>query len=158
MVQFIPMTETEFQAYLAEAIQRYAEEHVRAGNWHPVEALEKSRREHEQLLPEGLASKNNYLYSIIDENSGSRLGIIWFVVDLDRPRRSAFIYDFQIFDEFRRKGYGSQALEALEEKLRASGIEAISLHVFGHNPIAQALYRKMGYEVTGIHMTRQIKP
>lgn len=156
MVQFVPMTESEFQAFLKEDIQSYAEEHVRAGNWHPAEALEKSRREHEQLLPEGLASKNNYLYSIIDENSGSRLGIIWFVVDQDRPRPSAFIYDFQIFEEFRRRGYGSQTLEALEEKVKASGIKTISLHVFGHNHIARALYEKMGYEVTGIQMTKRL--
>ncbi len=157
MVQLIPLTESEFQSYLKEGIQRYAEEHVRAGNWHPAEAVEKSRIEHQQLLPEGLASKNNYLYSIVDENSGSRVGIIWFAVDLERPLRLAFIYDFQIFNEFRRRGYGSQALEALEEKVTESGIEAISLHVFGHNQIAQTLYQKMGYQITGIQMTKRLK-
>jgi ribosomal protein S18 acetylase RimI-like enzyme len=156
MVQLLPMTEVEFQAYLAEDIQRYADEHVRAGNWHPAEALERSRQEHQQLLPDGLATKNHYLFSIIEEQSGARLGILWFAVDLDRPRPSAFLYDFEIFEEFRRRGYGSRALTALEEQAHALGVESISLHVFGHNTGAQALYRKAGYEVTGIHMTRRV--
>jgi ribosomal protein S18 acetylase RimI-like enzyme len=152
----MPMTETEFQAYLEEDIQRYAEEHVKAGNWHPSEALEKSRREHQQLLPEGLASRNQYLFSIVNEELGARVGIIWFAINAERPRPSAFIYDFVIFAEYRRRGYGTQALAAMEEQVRALGAETIALHVFGHNHIAQALYKKTGYEVTGLHMTKQL--
>lgn len=158
MVELVPMTEREFEMYLAENIQHYADEHVKAGNWHPAEALEKAKQEHEQLLTDGLASKNQYPYSIVDENLGSRIGIVWFATYPERPRPMAFLYDFLIFDEFRQKGYGAQAMAALEEKVRALGIETISLHVFGHNEIAQALYKKMGYRITGIHMTKEIKP
>jgi hypothetical protein len=50
------MTEEEFQAFLAESVPEYAAEKVKAGNWTPEEALEKSRNEHTRLLPEGLAS------------------------------------------------------------------------------------------------------
>jgi hypothetical protein len=48
------MTEEEFQAFLAESVPEYAAEKVKAGNWTPEEALEKSRKEHTRLLPEGL--------------------------------------------------------------------------------------------------------
>lgn len=40
------MNEQGFQVFLEADIQAYAEEHVRAGNWQPGEALEKSRKEH----------------------------------------------------------------------------------------------------------------
>ena len=156
MVQFVPMTESEFEIYLSEDIPRYAEDHIKVGSWHPAEALEESRHEHQELLPDGLASKNHYLYSIVDKKLGHRVGIIWFAANVQRPRCPAFLYDFQIFDEFRGKGYGAQALTAFEDQVKKLGIEMISLHVFANNEIAQALYKKKGYEVTGIHMTKRI--
>jgi ribosomal protein S18 acetylase RimI-like enzyme len=157
MIRFEPMTEPEFQAYLAESVPRYAGEHVRAGDWHPAEALEKSRSEHQQLLPDGRATKNNFLWSLIDSETGSRVGILWLAVYPDRPQPSAFLFDFEIFEEFRGQGNGTRTLQALEEKARALGVDAISLHVFSHNTIAQSLYRKSGYETTGFHMTKLVR-
>jgi len=158
MVRLDPMTETEFRVYLEDDIQRYAQAQVRAGNWHPTEAMEKSRKEHQQLLPDGLASKNQHLFSIMDEELGCQVGVIWFAVYDEGLRPSVFIYDFLIHDDFRRRGYGTQALEALEDKVKELGIDRISLHVFGYNQIAQALYRKLGYEIAGMHMTKQLEP
>ena len=156
MVRLVPMTETEYQAYLEFDMQRYAEENVKAGNWHPSEALEKSRKEHQRLLPDGLATKSQYLFSIEDEKTGSKVGEIWFAVDYKRPQPSAFVYDFMIHEEFRRRGYGTQALQALEEKVKELGVNKISLHVFGHNHAARALYEKMGYETTGTYMSKKL--
>jgi len=156
MVHLVPMTEAEFQIYCARSIQEYAQEHVKAGNWHPSEALQRAEKEFRQLLPEGLATKNQYLFSIADEVTGSRVGMIWFAVDDTRPAPSAFIFDFMIHPEFRRRGYGLQALRALEEKVRALGIHKIRLHVFGHNTAARALYEKAGYEVTDLHMAKRV--
>ena len=63
MVRLIPMTATDFQVYLEEDTKRYAQERVRVGDWHPTDALQKSREEHQQLLPDGIATKNHYLFS-----------------------------------------------------------------------------------------------
>jgi len=150
------MTEIEYQAYLESDIQRYAEEQVKAGNWHPSEALEKSRKEHQQLLPDGLATKDKYLFSVQDQDTGSKVGIIWFAVDYKRLEPLAFIYDFVIDEEFRRRGYGTRALQALEEKAKELGVTKISLHVFGHNHAAKALYEKVGYETTGVYMAKKV--
>jgi RimJ/RimL family protein N-acetyltransferase len=156
MVRLAPMTEIEYQAYLESDIQRYAEEQVKAGNWHPSEALEKSRKEHQQLLPDGLATKDKYLFSVQDQDTGSKVGVIWFAVDYKRLEPLAFIYDFVIDEEFRRRGYGTRALQALEEKAKELGVTKISLHVFGHNHAAKALYEKVGYETTGVYMAKKV--
>ncbi len=156
MVSLVSMTEADFQDYYNHALQDYAQEHVKAGNWHLAEALQRAEQELRQLLPNGLASENQHLFSIEDEKTGTKVGLIWFAVDTKRPMRSAFIYDFVIFSEYRRQGYGTEALMVLEEKVEALDIEAISLHVFGHNHAAQALYKKMGYEITGIHMAKKL--
>jgi len=152
MVKLIPMEQADFEAYLEEDIQRYAQAHVEAGNWEPSQALEKSRKEHQQLLPDGLESRNQYLFSIIDA-SDQKLGILW--VNIENGR--AFIYDFRIDEAQRGKGYGKQGLMALDEKLKSMNVESVALHVFGDNITAQELYKKTGYQITGIHMKKVLK-
>ncbi len=155
MVQLIPMSEAEFQDYLSDAIKEYAQEHVTAGNWHPSEALAKSEKEYQQLLPDGPSSKNQYLYAIQDKETGSMVGMLWFAVK-EEPPKSVFIYDFRIYEEYRRRGYAIQSLQAVEEKVKQFGINTISLHVFGHNQAAIALYKKAGFETTNILMTKKL--
>ncbi|NOZ50982.1 MAG: GNAT family N-acetyltransferase [Chloroflexi bacterium] len=155
MVRFVPMTENEFQAYRKNAIEEYAQDHVRAGNWHPAEALEKAEKEFQHLLPDGVASKNQYLYALVDAQTGAKVGRIWFSVNDKAPQPTAFIYDFLIDEHCRRRGYGRQALGVLEEKARELGIDTVSLHVFGRNQAAIALYQKVGYEITNLVMTKK---
>jgi hypothetical protein len=45
MPKLIPMTQPEFDAFLARAIPVYATEHVQAGHWIESEAFEKSQKE-----------------------------------------------------------------------------------------------------------------
>ena len=156
MIELVPMGEVEFQAYLVNAIRDYAEDKVKSGNWDRAEARQKSAAEYRELLPDGLASNNQYLFSIVTPNVETTIGMIWFAVDDARPQSAAFIYDFVIFEGFRRRGYGTQTLLAVEEKVRALGLDTISLHVFGHNRGARALYEKMGYEITNINMSKKL--
>ena len=149
MVKLVKMQQEDFEPYFERDIREYAEEHVRNGNWSAEEALERSRKEHQQLLPDGLESRNQYLFSIIDA-SDQKLGILW--VNIENGR--AFIYDFRIDEARRGKGYGKQALVALDEKLKSMDVQSVGLHVFGDNIRAQELYQKMGYQITGIHMQK----
>lgn len=153
MAKLVPMQEEDFVPYLELDIQEYAQSHVRNGNWKKEEALERSRKEHQQLLPDGLRSKDQYLFSILDDANGQKIGTLWFKVENDQ----AFIYDFQIDEEERGKGYGKQALMALDEKLKSMNVESVGLHVFGDNTTAQELYKKMGFQITGIQMKKSLK-
>jgi ribosomal protein S18 acetylase RimI-like enzyme len=156
MVRLIPMREDEFRGWLENAIRDYADEKVRAGNWDPASALEQSKQTYQDLLPEGLASKNQYLFSIQDDALAQNVGMIWFALNDHGRRQSAFVCDFLIFEQFRRHGYGMQALHALEGEVRQLGLDTISLHVFGHNLPARSLYEKMGYVITNINMTKDL--
>lgn len=156
MVSLEPMTEAEFGGYLEHAIADYAEEKVKAGNWLPEGALEKSAQEFHKLLPEGVASAGQHLFSVVDGETGERVGMIWFVASGSGQQPFAFIYDFRIDEAYQGRGYGKAALLALENEVRARGLGAISLHVFGHNQVARALYDKLGYEVTNLNMTKRL--
>jgi len=152
MVKLEPIQQEDFEIFLERGIREYAGDHVRNGNWSSEEALDRSKKEFESLLPDGIRSKDQYLYSIID-NSGNKIGVLWVQV----KDQKAFIFDFIIDEAFRGKGYGKQALIAMDEKLKSMNVESVGLHVFGDNITAQELYKKMGFQITGIHMKKILK-
>ncbi len=156
MVRLFPMTPDELERYWKAAVEDYAQEHVRAGNWLPSEALQKAEKQFHQLLPDGTATPGQHLFTIEDAETASRVGMIWFAENRSRAEPVAFIYDFLIYPEYRRKGYGAQAMQAVEEEIRKLGISKIELHVFGHNTAARALYEKAGYGIAGIYMSKRI--
>jgi ribosomal protein S18 acetylase RimI-like enzyme len=151
MTKLEPIQQEDFERFLEREIRGYAEDHVRNGNWSLEGALERSRQEFEHYLPDGILSKDQYLYSIIDEN-GNKIGVLWVQV----KEQKAFIFDFVIDEAYRGKGYGKQALAAMDEKLLSMNVESVELHVFGDNVTAQELYKKAGFRITGIHMNKKL--
>ncbi len=156
MVHLKPMQQAEYDAYLEQALREYAEEHVKAGNWDPAEAIDLSRKEFAQLLPNGVESPKQHLYSVRDAETDTPVGMIWFAERDDRKPAHAWIYDIRIDDHYQGKGYGKDTMRALEDKVRAVGLDRISLHVFGHNKVARGLYEKIGYEATNLMMTKEL--
>ncbi len=156
MVKLIPMADREFEAFLERDIREYAAENVRAGYWSEAEALEKSRQAHDRLLPEGLKTKDQYLYTLREGEQA--VGMIWMKAELDSPRPSGFIFDLFIEERFRQKGYASQAMLRLEEVARGLGLRQLGLHVFAHNRAATRLYEKLDYRVSSLNMTKKLSP
>ena len=149
------MTQERFDAWLPRAIVDYAHEHVVDGRWSEEEAEEKSRAEHEELLPQGLATPNHHLWSIVRSSDRQAVGLLWVHVR-QTPRPHAFIYNIEIDPEFRRRGYAEEAMLSLEGEARRLGAETIRLHVFGHNDAARPLYEKLGYHPTNILMAKPL--
>ena len=155
MLQLVPMTEPEFQAFRATEIAEYAKAHVTAGRWRPEDSLRLAEQEINDLLPDGLATPHHYLFSLRDEALGAPVGRLWFAVQQEAGSKpTAFVFNIVIFEAFRRQGYGSQAMQALEKQVRQLGLSTISLHVFGHNHAARAMYEKLGYETTNVMMRK----
>jgi ribosomal protein S18 acetylase RimI-like enzyme len=152
MIKLEPLQQEDFARFLDREIRGYAEDHVRNGNWPAEGALERSKKEFEHYLPDGIHSQDQYLYSLIDEN-GDKIGVLWVQV----KERKAFIFDFVIDEAFRGKGYGKQALAAMDETLKSMNAESVELHVFGDNIVAQELYKKAGFEITDMHMRKTLE-
>ena len=157
MIRLVPMSESELPLFLDKAIPSYAAENVQAGYWSQTDALEKSHKEFANLLPEGVKSKGQYLFQVEDAETKERVGIIWLNARTDIPRPSGFIYDIELDEKFRGKGYGKQTMLAIEEKARELGLKSIGLHVFAHNAIAKGLYEKIGYEVKSLNMVKELE-
>lgn len=150
------MTEPEYTAYLDFTIPAYAREHTEAGNWHPAEALEKARQSYKHLLPQGIATPDQYLYTLIEAESGEKVGIAWLALLKNDRQIKAWVYDLLIYPEQRRKGYGEQAMLLLEDKARQLGAVRIGLHVFGSNATARRLYARVGYHDVDIVMAKDL--
>jgi ribosomal protein S18 acetylase RimI-like enzyme len=149
------MNENDYQRFLDYAIANYAEEKTRAGNYAVEDAMQLSAREYQQLLPDGVDTHDNYLLSIINEHN-QKAGFIWLALQQTGVLRTLTVVNILVYEQFRRRGYATQALRLAEEKARALGIERVTLQVFGHNTLAQSLYEKMGYRATNIYMAHDL--
>ncbi|WP_313467068.1 GNAT family N-acetyltransferase [Carnobacterium sp.] len=156
MIQLEKMTERDFIDYLSLAIPDYAAEKISAGTWAKEEAQKLSEDSFAELLPNGVATKDHYLFSIVKSDSSQKVGYLWFRSSEDLNGKAAFIFDFIVFEEFRSRGYGTQTMLALEETAKKMGIEKIMLHVFAHNKTAFSLYEKMGFNMTDISMSKYL--
>ena len=152
MVRLEALQQDDFERFLEREVRGYAEDHVRNGNWPADGALERSRKEFEFYLPDGLHTQDQYLWSLVDD-SNRKIGVLWVQV----KDQKAFIFDFVIDEEFRGQGFGKQSLAAMDEKLKSMDVDSVGLHVFGDNITAQELYKKAGYQITGIQMKKTLK-
>ena len=152
------MAQAEFLAFVEETVPAYAADKVACGQWREAEALALSRKELAELLPQGLATPGHHLYTLHDAASGDAVGRLWIAEQARGGATIAYVYDIAVFPAHQRTGHATRAFEALEDKVRSLGLAGIALHVFGHNHGAHALYDKLGYRATNIHMFKDLAP
>ena len=150
------MPEDRFAAYRERDILHYARDKVDAGVWSPKEAPGLAAAEIDGLLAEGTRTRDHFLYLVHDAGSGEEVGVVWFAIRETEMGRAVWIYDVEIFGQYRRRGFATDTLQAVEERARKLGADKIELHVFGHNSAARTLYEKLGYTPTSIVMSRRL--
>ncbi len=154
MVTLRPMTEAEYDTFQAHSLEGYIAERAAADDTTPEQEREAATKQANGILSEGFATPGHRFWKVI-EPGGAAVGSLWVMID-DAQRR-AFIYDIEIDEAQRGKGYGEATMRALEEELRPTDITHIALNVFGPNAIARALYDKMGYRVAAAYMHKRIR-
>ncbi len=153
-IALAPMPQAIYDAWLDRAIREYAQEHVAAGNWPAEGSVERGRAEFDELLPNGLETPGQTLWSIQDED-GRHVGILW-VGPRPRVPEVLWIWDIEMVAEARGRGYGQAALEALHVWAREQGYDRVGLHVFGSNRVARRLYERTGYVETDVSMEKKL--
>lgn len=151
------MTDAEYRAFDSKLVAEYARVNVEAGNWLEEEATELSKSALEQLLPHGRETPRVLLLSA-ENSDGEYVGYLW--IGLDRPgtlKPFAWIYDIEVAEVQRGKGYGRALLRAAEKETLKNGIPTLGLNVFGTNLVARKLYESAGYEITQIAMSKELR-
>jgi len=152
-----PMTPAEYAEWVEQSIVGYALDKVASGQWSPEASLELSRKENRELLPLGLDTPGNHLFAIVDDDAVA-VGMLWFAVKKKFGADIAYVFDVSVRAERQREGHAARAFVALEDEVRRLGLAGISLHVFGHNDAARALYAKLGFQPTNISLFKPIEP
>lgn len=136
-----PMTQEEFDAFLARATQTYVAE-LAASGMSEESARERGEQQMAELIPDGLDSPGQRFFRgwVRDQP----VGTLW----LSTERPMAFVYNVEVDEAQRRRGYGEAIMNAGARWCRDQGHPALGLNVFAHNPGARALYDKLGYQVT----------
>ncbi len=156
MVVFVQLDEPEFAKWRESSVREYAADKVRAGSSDEEHSIGNSEKEYNSILPDGLETNGQYLYSVVDERDNQRVGIIWYGEIRGDRKDIIFIYDILIDERFRGRGYGTATLRLVEERARELGKKRITLHVFAHNERARKLYEELGYRPTNVMMAKDL--
>ena len=147
-IQFMPLSEGEFSGYYVRLVEAYASTLVESGLCADFkQALNRSRKTIDSLLPNGIATKGQFLFHI-QEGGGQRVGLIWYS-EFVPNKGSAWLCDILIEPRFRRQGYARAALKKMESHLRSIGQNRVGLNTFHWNTAAIRLYESLGYVVIG---------
>lgn len=147
------MTDSDYAFWQARSLEDYIKEKMKANSLTRAEAEEVGKSDFKRILPEGLGSKDNYLFKMVSDVS-EVLGYLWFCVRGAEDNRRIFIYDIIVEEKHRGKGYGKKAMLLAEEKAKSLGVKKMGLHVFGHNKTAIGLYQSLGYHTTDLVMEK----
>lgn len=108
-------------------------------------AVKKAEEEQYGLLPEGINTKDHFLFTITQD--GKSIGSVWFAKLEKKQRDIAFIFYIGIDEDLRGKGFGTTAMEILETEIKKIGLNTIRLHVLKNNLSAIKVYKKMHYKI-----------
>jgi ribosomal protein S18 acetylase RimI-like enzyme len=150
------MRDDELPAYIERSRGEYAAElEAQAGYTHE-DAQRKAEEDWARILPDAKRPEGNYVFAVEDE-AGERVGHLYWAERNGEEGRVAFIYDVEVYEQFRGRGYGRETMQLLEDDVRAQGITKVSLSVFGGNEVARKLYASMGYAERAIFMSKTLE-
>jgi len=142
-VRLVPMSAADYGAYEQHLNSAYAQEMLEAGAYPDLAAATvASERSQAELLPGGVDTPGHHLWSAHDGDT--LVGILWIAV----AGPKAYIYDIEVHEQQRRRGYGRELLDAGAVAAVQLGAATLGLNVFGPNEVARALYGRAGYTTT----------
>ena len=151
-----PMPPERFGEFADVVSASHAADNVASGRWLEHESEPLARAELGRLLPQQAATPDHHFYEIKSKPAGPVLGFVWLACMPRGSVRVALVCQLFVYPEHRRQGHGRAAMVQVEELTEAMGLTGIALHVFGSNSVAQALYRSLGYVVTGLSMHKPL--
>lgn len=153
MVTLRPMTQADYDQFAGAMWEDYAQVGARNSGMSIEDARAFAAKQRAELVPNELQTPGHRFW-VVENAERQRVGVLW--VQLRDAQHLAFIYNIEMDPAERGKGYGRQALEALEAEMRPLGITKIGLNVFGDNTVAMRLYQSMGYQTVATNMQKDI--
>ena len=148
-LQLRPTEDEEFEAWLPLLREDYAQDLVRDYGMSADKAWAQAGAEIDGRRPAG--------HSVfVIEVDGEPVGHLWLVERRDAYEPTLSVYDIDVDEPYRGRGYGKAAMVFAEEEARRRGLTRIALHVGARNDVARNLYRSLGFEENEVAMSKPI--
>lgn len=148
-LQLRPIEDEEFVAWLPLLREDYAQELVRDYGMSADQARSKAVAE-----IDGRRRAEHSVFVI--EVDGEPVGHLWLVERRDAYEPTLVVYDIDVDEPYRGRGYGKAAMVFAEEEARRRGLTRIALRVGARNDVARNLYRSLGFEENEVAMSKPI--
>ena len=148
-LQLRPMEDEEFVAWLPLLQEEYAEDLARDYGMSADRARARAVAEIDGHRPDG---HSVFVIEVDDE----RVGHLWLAERRDAYEPTLSVYDIDVDEPYRGRGYGKAAMVFAEEEARRRGLTRIAVHVGARNDVARNLYRSLGFEENEIAMSKPI--
>lgn len=140
------MKEQEYATFVRRNLSRYAQELLLAGETEvPEHAMAEAQGALNEVLAEGLATPHNYIMAA-ETGDGRTVGELW--CDTTAPE-TVFLNDFYVYSQYRKQGWGTAMLRAVEELAESQRFARILTHVYHQNSTALKMFEKRGYAPFG---------
>jgi len=117
-------------------------------------AREKAAITSREFFPDGRLLASHRIYDVMAD--GAPVGYLWIGPQTTGDAEDWWVWDVEIAEAFRGRGYARAAMLLAEDAARALGATTLGLNVFGFNTIARHLYESLGYEPTAIQMRKPL--
>ena len=148
-LQLRPMQEEEFVAWLPLLQDDYAQDLVRDYGMSRDTARTQAVAE-----IDGHRSAEHSVFVI--EVEREPVGHLWLVERRDAYEPTLVVYDIDVDESYRGRGYGTAAMVFAEEEARRRGLTRIALHVGARNDGARNLYRSLGFKENEVAMSKSL--
>jgi GNAT superfamily N-acetyltransferase len=148
-LQLRPIEDEEFAAWLPLLREDYARDLIRDYGMPADKARAKALAEIDGERPAG---HSVYVIEVDDEP----VGHVWLVERRDAYEPTLGVYDIDVDEPYRGRGYGKAAMVFAEEEARRRGLTRIALHVGARNDVARNLYRSLGFEENEVAMSKPV--
>jgi len=150
-----PFRDDELPGFVERGTAQYVRDLAENAGLSREQAEAKAERDWAQLLPGGRVQPDHFLYAIEDELTGEQVGDLWYAKrSIEFEGTFGYVYAIEIRERFR--GFGRRAMLLLEDDVRAAGLTAIALNVFGGNEAARSLYLSLGYAEAAVWMRKRL--
>ena len=147
-----PMPDDRVAEWIARSFTVYLEERIASGEA-PDVAEARVKRSYSENFPNNRPLAAHRVFDVLADDEV--VGLLWIGPQIEGSD-TWWIFDIEIDEPFRRRGYAREALELGHQEAKALGATAIGLNVFGFNTGARELYEKLGYAVTATQMKRPL--
>lgn len=149
-MRLVKMTQEEFDVIKGRMIRDYAQDKIKVGHWQASDAIELAKETLDNILRDGVETEHHFLLDICKDID--KVGFVWF----NLFNGTIYVNNYLIYDEHKGKDYELKMVELLEEMAGDLRARKVNLHSFGYNEAAIALYRKMGYDITDVYMSKKM--